>query len=429
MHFKKHFFFFTSSVLLWASPVCADEPPSLIIELCDVLRYALENQWDIHIAQEEVRRQSGLAQRDSGPFDPIFDTSLGYTWQHQVQVTGFKTDKKGKITNQKVSLKKLTRLGTTLSLSGEVMREYNPALAYSNPFIRENTFNLSFVVDQPLLRRFHDNVAAITEKVSFLELQAIKWESINVIADQLRNAVKSYWDLVAAKEILQIRTDSLARLQQLSVSTKRLVEGGQIAASELNQQYAELAAVDRQRTNAEQQVYAAFNNLLDNIGMEQCDFSLFSPHLTLESFPHSLNEKPVLSVNRLVDEATCRRLDLLAAQIRVQTAALQVRSAQNATLPEMNVRMGTNVINSEVGGRAKPFYSATRAPRPETDFFAALDFSTPIGNNGAIGEFRERRAEKLQACLAEAKLRSKDPYRCGHRPSKSLCLAGTNAPR
>nr|NGX43169.1 hypothetical protein [Chlamydiota bacterium] len=374
------------------------------IELYDVLGYALENQWDINIAQEEVRRQYGISQRDSGPFDPVFDTSIAYTWQHQVQDLAIKTNKDGNIVTQQASLNKLARVGTTYSLNATVERELNPIFAFTDPFRRTNTFNLAFVIDQPLLRRFRDNIEATQEKVSVLELQAIKWEAIHTISTQIRIAVNSYWELVATKGLLKIRQDSLQRLDNLADSTERLVERGQLAKSELNQQYAEVSKEKRRSADAEQQVYAAFNNLLLSMGANQCDFTLSSPDLALEEFPITSNNKSILSVNRLVDEATHQRLDLLAAQIRINSADLLLRSANNTVLPEMNVRLGTNVINHEINRKAKPFYSSVISERPEVELFAALDFSIPFYNDEALGERRRRRAEKYQSFLGEAEL-------------------------
>lgn len=380
------FAFLTHSVFLFGDP-CR-------ITLDGAMGTAMQYQWNIEISKETVFGQAGIVEQTAGPFDPVFGGSYRETHLFDAQNPFFalKSHKDGQITNLHLTLSKTARLGTVFASEGDILRVHNPMLFPP----RTNNYVLSFVIDQPLLRGFYDNAAAVNERVAFLEFEAVKGDFIQTVATQLVTVAQAYWDLVAAQHELEIRKQAQERLETIAESTRKLIEGNHIAPAELNLQLAELAKAKRQRQFAEQVVYESYNNLRLATGQEAlCDCSEM-PELDLEDFP-AVADVDLLPLRQLQETAVDSRLDFYARQIRVDEANEQVSLARNELLPLLNVKAGTVMLNSQIDRLARRFFRPVTAPLPEIDTFAEIRLSVPFCNDEARGNYRRRSAERVQS--------------------------------
>lgn len=392
-----------STVEAQLAPPPEETENTIPIALSEVVSQTIWSQWDIQLSWETVKANAGTFQESMGPFDPTLDASYDYTNLHHVQTDGAKSHKNGYIANLDVLANKKTRIGTEFTAGLHIQQEFNPILLFNNPFNRFDNFNCFFTIDQPLLRRFLINQESADEKSALINLQASKYDLIQVVASRIRDSVQAYWDVVAAKKLLQIRKESQQKLVEISLSSQKLVEGGETAASELNQQFAELSRGSRSEISLEQDVFAAFNRLLLAMGMDQCPLIDVLPKLVMEGFPDIISLSDT-TVNALADVAMQNRMDLVAANLRVLDKEVQVQAADNALMPELNLRLRGTILNSEVNKRAIGFFSAVTAPLPETDLLARLDLSIPLYNDRAKGEFRRRKAVRNQAYIAGEQL-------------------------
>ena len=378
----------------------------LEIDLADVVRSTLENQWNIHLAEEDVEQQCGIYQSTHGVFNSTLESRLDQTWRHQLQARGVKTTKDGYLTSFDLAVTKLDPLGTETSFGTAIDRDKNEVTLF--PFKRENIFTLFFTIDQPLLRRFIYNDERANEIISCMELKALKWELIQTIAAQVRESVQRYWDLAFAKELLGIREESMKRREDIAISTQSLIEGGQMASSELNQQYAEIFVRKRQEENAEQGVYAAYNNLIFAMGGDVEEHKLPRdcqvPELVLEKFPELDKRKKNCQGEHLFELASKNRGDLIAAKWRIESSHVLLKTASNSLLPEVNLTGRVDVRNHSVNTKAKSFLGATWRRRPQSDWTAGVTFSYPLCNDEAKGDYRRRLAENTQAYIEEDQL-------------------------
>jgi outer membrane protein TolC len=364
------------------------------ITLNDAMGTAMQYQWNIEISKEAVYSQAGILQETAGPFDAVFDGFYNerHLFDAQNPFFALKSHKDGQITHLHLALTKTARLGTVFASEGDILRIHNPMLFPP----RTNNYFLSFTVDQPLLRGFYNNTAAVNERIAFLELEAVKGDFVQTVATQLVSVAQAYWDLVAAEKERVIRNEAEARLEKIADSTRKLIEGNQIAPAELNLQLAELSKAKRQREFAEQEVYQAYNTLRLATGQEAiCDCSEM-PDLDLEEFPQ-ISDATLLPLRRLQEIAVQSRLDFYARQIRFDEANEQVALARNELLPLVNVRAGTVVLNSQIDELARPFFRPVTAPLPEIDTFAEIRVSVPFCNDEARGNYRRRTAERRQS--------------------------------
>ena len=381
----------------------ASQEPPQIIGLPDVVSYTLFNQWDIKISIEEVRRQKGLLQTATGAFDYIFGGIERMTWKQNVQLIPFKTNRSGYLNANELSLDHMARIGTKYSFKAEVDRELNPADLFNTPpYYRINSYIISFSIDQPLWKNFIYNPQFTTERIKRLDVMSAKYAMVQTIASHIRDVVQAYWDLVTAKRFYQIESDKKDRLIDLAKKSLLLIKGGQLNATELDQQYAEIYRQNRILAFTKQGVFAALNQLLLLMGGVAGCPPIDVPNLLLDHYPDLYQGN--LNTCCLVDYAIGHRPDLFALDFKTLGTEVQLKAAEHNLLPELNVKLEGNVHNFALDRRAKPFFAAVNSRWPERDLTVEVNFSVPLYNDEAIGDFRRSRAENQQSIYQQAEL-------------------------
>lgn len=378
--------------------------PPITLSLSEAVTSTLQNQWNVKIAERGVDKQCGLAMAARGPFDPKFGGGYKTSWLLDTQVFGFKTGDNGAIDSASVFVEKLTRLGTRIALDAGVQKEHNPSFLFGNPFNRTNQTTVTFLLEQPLLRRFKYNQDSINEIVNDIEYEALQNELIQTMATNVRSTLFQYWDLVASEKVVNINKNAEKILEALASATERLVAGGRVAASELNEQFAELARNNKDIIAAQQGVFSSFNSLLFEMGINRCQFPLELPELKLEEFPAFIAEKCDWSLDHLFCLALQNRGDLLAAQNRIEETQWELRLASQNIYPNLDLRVGYDFFNSQINRRSKPFFSSTESHLAQRNYTVEVNLSVPLTNIEAWGEKKRRVEEEAQAYLAENRL-------------------------
>lgn len=381
-----------------------EHAPALSLKIAEVICSTLENQWNIKIAKKNILRQSGVLQTSHGPFDPLLEASYQNTWMHDPQVIDFKTKGQGWAGDLNFNVSKLARLGTLYTFKSEIQEIFNNANLLIYPYNRSDQSTFTFTIDQPLLRRLVYNSEAVTEIVSDLELKALKKEFLQTVSEQIKTAIQDYWDLVAANKIHMVNIKTVEILKSIASSTERLIEGDRLAPADLNEQFAEICRESRDQNASEQDVYAAYNLLLYDMGQTQEEFLMDVPNLDLDEFPDIKRNKEEWRVQHLLELAEMNRGDLLASALRIREANWNLRLAKREVLPDLDVKVAFNYTNSTANNAAKPFFSSVSASQPEKDLIAEVRLSFPIFNNKARGEKRQRRAELSERRLLHDKL-------------------------
>ncbi len=379
-------------------------PPSEI-SLSNAISTTLRNQWKIEISESEVVRRYGEWQESAGPFDPVLTSTFGNTWLLDPQQLGNKTNETGSITTLEVAVEKLTRPGTQFSLGSRVKRTHNPSLIVTVPdFTRFNGSSLVFEVVQPLLRGFLYNEAAVEERISSMEFDASKYLLVQTMSEEVLNSITAYWELVAAEKIVEINVDAQHILDGLTQATYRLVEKEQLAASELNEQIAEIARNRRDLVASRQAVYEAYNAFLFQIGERKCTFSENLPHLILDNFILPHGDKREWDLDCLLNQAYDHRGDLIAARIAVQEADLLYRLACKNVLPSLDASFEVELLNSSIERPSQRLFASYYPKQMEKDISAEIRLSIPFWNDRARGARTQRREERMQAFLEENEL-------------------------
>lgn len=384
------------------------------ISLAEVVASVLEYQWNIQLSEENIERQKGVVQQNAGPFDPLLDVNFKQVGITHPQIEGLKSKEDGYTTTLDLSLTRTSRIGTKTVIGAEFQKMRNPLFLITNivPTDELNTSNIFFEVDQPLLRRFIDNPEYIQEQVSYLELEAVKYDFVQTVAQNIHSAVNTYWDLVGAREDVLISRDSQDRLEDLLKSTIELIKGGEFAKVETYQQYAEIFQEESNEYLTRRVMNTAYQQLLYEMGLES-QYKKPTTDLILEDFLNLISDANLYSLPMLVTIAWKNRPDLQSAELRTEEAKLLLKGAINETLPELNIKSGVNVLNSQIdkrypsgrlGRKARPFFASVNNRLPEIDVSISLNFSYPIYNDNALGLKRQREAELRQAILLQDRL-------------------------
>ncbi len=375
----------------------AEEPKeALSITLNDAIILTLANQREIGISILNVKKQVGVLQQSGGPFDPVFSESAQDTGANSFQ----KNPNSHWTANECISLTTLTkqtRPGTSFTLTNQVE-------SFKSKIGNTRASQLWFQIDQPLLKNFLNGLNRQIEKSNELELEATRWDTLQTISLKILNTVVAYWEVAANQASMKTLTDGIQRLNHLKDLTQRLIEGEELAASDIQQPEATLKTEMLYLLNVENNLYAAKQQLLFAMGVvdeEACEF--------LDKEMNLLEELPTPSLNGLSLEekrdfwtrmALDRRFDILASYLREEKAEALVVGAENQTLPTLDV-FGSVTVND-----LYPYFQTTVVTTGvllaaeeaalnknySTNLTIGLNFSMPLYNDSALGFLKQQEA-------------------------------------
>lgn len=372
------------------------------LTLNEALESTLCCRWNVRISRQDVVEAEGILRESRAPFDPLLEAIGDYSWQWNSQEDGIKSKERGSLAFGLVALSKKMRSGTRFSLEAELDREHSPEIF--SPFDRLNTGTVRFSIDQPLLRDFLYGRDTMREQANRFGLEATRWETIFSISSDILDTINRYWDARAAELIFEARKDLEERLDRIVFFTERMIEEDQMARADIEQPLAELESARRDRLEAAQNYFAAVNALKLAIGWVDLSWGWPQVSYDLEPLPDVSRAAAADDYYRLAPLICMKRGDVQGVDYRIMRSQALVRGERNATLPQLDLSVGTGVKNSENNGEAKRFFGGFAYDHPERDLRIGFRFSYPIGNDEAFGRLRQFRAELEQNCLRKDEL-------------------------
>jgi outer membrane protein len=372
------------------------------LSLREVIYQTLMTQWNIETSELNIDTQDALLEQAKGAFNPLLNTDFARTFMKDIQgPLGQKTNESGRTTTSSLSVDTLTRLGTSYGITYNNANVVNPV---TPP--KTDSSNVGLTVNQPLLRNLLYSPQTTLELTRKLQVKAAKLQNVQNVAQAVLTSVNAYWEFVAAKRLLQLQREQEERLLKLEQYAKALVDEQQEGFATLYQPRADYEAAVANRIQAEQDLKSTYNALLLAMGLvpdDACEI----PEVITEYFPFSnvlcpLSEK---WYDTYVDKLCENRADLIAAQVLIDIAKLNLRSAKNALLPELDLIGGAALQNTGAGSRGDLFESSSFS-RPQKNYTVGVSFSFPIFNDFAKGLVRQQRAAKAQAIVNASQLQS-----------------------
>jgi outer membrane protein len=370
------------------------------LTLIDALRSTLAKQPFIKLQEEQVELKRGARQQTAAPFDLLLqsglqqnhlNTPLDAVEAASVGVTG--TNELSNITDYTLSVGKLLRDGINVTSSYEAIRDANNSI---DPGV--NTAALNFQVTLPLARGRGKSAVDAAEQAAYAELDATVLDLNQIISQVLSNTASSYWNLVAANELLNITSEAEARGKTYVDNVKALVDADHVPRSDLNVAAANLADRASNRVAAQQQVAAARQQLALDMGISADQ--VFNVPNPADAFPHG-EEQPLPAdsshaLQYYLNQSLLHRADYLAARRRIDESQILLTGAKNGLLPQVNLSVGVGYAGLDASREYSQYFAAgaSNVNGPNANF--GITFSFPFSNSYARGQMTQAVASKHQ---------------------------------
>jgi outer membrane protein len=274
-----------------------------------------------------------------------------------------------------------------------------------------STFAANF--SQPLLRNFKIDGARQQYMVSRKNREISDVQLIEAVAQTGRSVRNAYWDLVFARNNLDVQRQSLALAQQSLKDNRARVEIGTMAPIDIIEAQAEVARREESVILAEANIARAEDRLRALVSNpSQPDF------WTMRIEPSDVATfVPVnVDVEAAVRHALDKRTDLSVSQKQLESNDISIRYLRNQSLPDVTANLNYSALG--LGGTQRRFQSVVPGQPPViasvhqrsfgsvlSDAFGGtyptwnfnVQLSYPIGHSNAEANLARARLQNQQA--------------------------------
>jgi outer membrane protein TolC len=270
----------------------------------------------------------------------------------------------------------------------------------------------SLIISQPLLKG--NNRAVQTAGVRSAEkyTQAASYLVENQAADLAAQVKKAYWDLVFARQDIEVKELSLKLARNLHEETRIKIESGVLAEVEIYQPDSEIARREETLIASERNIANAEDNLKLLLNSEEWQASII-PGDT----PVVIPEKPDLKVT--LENVLANRPDIRASELLVDRAEILVDKAEDDLKPSLSLS-GTAGMKGEgdsYGNSLEDSFSD-----PKFNWQVGLILQVPLGNRSSRGALARERA-KLMSARQRSELLRQEAKRSAREAVRNVNLA------
>ena len=254
--------------------------------------------------------------------------------------------------------------------------------------------NLTFQLDQPLLRGFGSDVGLANVRLSRnAERAAIASLKSSLIAT-VTETESAYWDLVRAYRELSIVQAQLERGIDVreDIKARLVLDAVQAqvadAVATVESRKGDLLRAQRSMRRASDRLKSLMNDPAYPVGSE----------VLLVPSDRAIDEPIEMSLVEEIRTAVENRPEIDTALIAIDDASIREVVAENGLLPQLDLRAQVSMLGfDQYGDRA---YSEIADNEFLDEFVLGLFFEQPVGNRGPEAEFRRRRLERMRSVVA-----------------------------
>jgi hydrophobic/amphiphilic exporter-1 (mainly G- bacteria), HAE1 family len=341
-----------------AAPAILDAPARVGVSITerklslgDAIQMALASNLDLEIERTNVANAEQAIRAATGAFDPTFRYAPGLTSNNTptssiLQGAGGVLTERG-LTQNFYFKQRLPWQGAQVNVDFENGRQASTnAFASLNPFF---TSRLVIGYSQPLLRN-----RTIDRERSEIILRRKQAEVAGAdfevrAADIVTRVEQAYWDLVAARQDVQVTSDAVELAKQQHSHNRRMIDSGTLAPVELSASRAEL----ERRLDIYYASVGTLTEIENNLKM------LLAPdrHDSIwgdQIAPTDLNMQhdSVEDVQEAVTEALKHRPELKQVALRRESNKIDRQYASEQVKPQINAV--ANYSNAGLGGLLRP---------------------------------------------------------------------------
>ncbi len=387
-------------------PPAESGPPPIMISLTDAVQMGLRNNLDVKVSRYNPR----LREQDIYFQEALFDPNLGIGAEHQdikqaaLNITDISTLK-----GENYSIGFFDRVHWGANYSANLNLQNSSSTSVFATFPTTYFASLSFAYNQSFLRGFGNQVNETQIVIARNNQQVSDIQFRQQVLDVLQRIEDAYWELVFARQNLDVSKQSLALAQELLKLNKIRVQVGTLPPIEITQAEAEVAS-------REQAVIVAENNVLDAedvlrrvLNMPK-DEAAWTRSIAPTDQPTFI-ERPVELAKEL-GEAIASRPDLQQSQLLIKNADTTLALRKNQLKWDLSGR-ATYALQGLGGDVTQPDITLTdpNLAIQDEDYLDALEqvrdrdfpswtvglfLNIPLGNNAAEATYIGSRLAKEQ---------------------------------
>ncbi|MEW6378321.1 MAG: TolC family protein [bacterium] len=245
----------------------------------------------------------------------------------------------------------------------------------------------SMTLTQPLLQGVGRKVNLSLVRQAEFDQQISAYELQQYIIELVARVQKNYWDLVLAKETLNIREKSLELSERQMDETQERIRLGKQAESELIFAQAEVAAEKGKVIDAKS---ALSQRTLDFLRLLNPDVdTLWDRKVSLTTPPAPI-DRETGNVQEHVATAFRSRPDLAQAYLNLQKGDLEVVRTRNGLLPRLDFFI---TLKNMASG---PEFPQSISEFDDSDYIVGLNLSRPLENTQAKAQSRRAGLSRLK---------------------------------
>ncbi len=371
----------------------------LSLEECRAL--TIENNLDLKVQLINPTVAAERITEAEAGFEAVFNARSVYSKSDSPTATSLEGSKEDTAyTTMGVSMPLKTGGNISLDFLDYKYKSNNP-YQFLNP---SNTSQVSASISQPLLRNAGKRVSTysigLAEYNSQIVSSQTKLEAIRIIA----NADRAYWNLYAARKLLDVRKQQYDLAKNLFEQTERLVEVGIKPEIELLRTKSALSSRVEGVITAENSVKKServLKQTLNKAGMDTDSITAVIPSTEPDPVKYDIDR------HKMIAAAIENRMDMLELELRLAQESSTVDYRRNKTLPLVTMEYHYN-INGLGSDRGDSYDMLSKYDY--NDHYFELNMSIPIGNKAAKSRLsqavyeRNRRLASKESKRAQIKM-------------------------
>lgn len=377
----KKFLIIVMMTAIFVGEARAQEGP-VQISLQEAIKLAVENNLDVKAELYNTAMFEADVRGSRGIYDPILSGLLNYqestTIPKSTVLSGGTVDYQEKTLRYNAGVSQLLPTGSTVGMSFNNNWIRNNS-ASSGDFLYLNDYYQSDLVlefSQPLLQGFGRQVTELNISTARFNKEGSFDQFRLLLLNTVSQVMAQYYQVISAREDLEIRKTSLALAERILNDTKARVNAGVLPAMEiLNAQFG-VATRQRELIDAERLLLDQSDRL--RLLIQLPGKGELMPTGTLSSAEFSVNE------DAAVKTALAERPDLKVLEAGLQLNQLQSRVARQQTLPNLLLTGSYAPTGlAEEYSRDLDRLASNKYPV----WGVALQLTYPLGNRSARNEY------------------------------------------
>ena len=266
-----------------------------------------------------------------------------------------------------------------------------------------------FDLELPLLKSGGTASVTAEEQSARRNYEAAQLSLAQTASAVVLNTVVRYWTLASGQEQLDLLRQTASSQRRLGELSDALVQGDELARSELDRVRASVLDVDASVVKARQVVESARVELARGMGLTVTD--LDAAPFAADPLPsgEELDRVAGIVLKELVDGAARQRADVKAARAKVAAADALLAGARADLRPtlDLSLQAGYNAIwedgNFNINAAINPtgLYRAIGQPWIGPSVQLGVKIGIPVGNHRAHGRVVQLEALRSQSAITE----------------------------